>query len=464
LQDWVSPVTYYVTNLLIVLAATLVGGLFFARRGYGAWPILLWSLSLGVQLTLMNGLPDAAADGLLIISLTLHFTQRRFAYAVFATWAALSREAYILFPLVIALFDWANAVGIEQMRTVDAGSRRSLMRSTMAWVARRAWPFAIPALIFLAWQLYLRHKFHVAPSSQAHGILGLPFEAWFAYVALCLKGSHPLFGPGLATERELIALVLFMILLIICGVVAVLAWRRRSRDADPIAPIAASVMALVALYACFGKTVMEHYTGYMKAAGLFFLIVPFLWVRLAGATRVGLTVTLLIVDAYFGYYLWTERIDPDHSNYDAYVKGSQVTDKAPKACLKTYGARLALVGIEEINGDSLITRLSSSHANVFRVAVTNETSEPFTATTAAGSVNVSYHWLGADGATVVKDGIRSFLIGGLAPGATTNVPVVVEYPTQPGHYILRLTLVQEGCAWFYSADPSSKLDIDYVVR
>jgi hypothetical protein len=76
---------------------------------------------------------------------------------------------------------------------------------------------------------------------------------------------------------------------------------------------------------------------------------------------------------------------------------------------------------------------------------------------------MSYHWISMDG-TVLKDGIRSMIPEGIANGATARVPVVVEFPSTSGNYILRFTPVQEGCAWFYMANPASKLDLPFVVR
>ena len=223
-------------------------------------------------------------------------------------------------------------------------------------------------------------------------------------------------------------------------------------------------MALVGLYACFGSTVMMHYTGYMKAAGLFFLIVPFLWETLRPATRWVAWAFLMAVDIYFAVYLYQDRIAPIGVDYDRYLQRSKVTEKAPIACLKSFDARIRLVGMEDLDKRTLIKLPGDIRASIFHVEVTDTGAEPFRSTSAVGSVHISYHWLSEDGKTVVKDGIRTSLPDSIPPGGSKQVPVVVEYPAEPGHYILRLTPVQEGCAWFYNANPTSKLDIDYVVH
>ena len=461
-HDWVSPTSYYLTDLAIVLLATLIGGLYFARRGYGAWPVLAWSLSLGVQLTLLNGLPDAAADALLLIALVAHFSGFRWFFALFATLAALSREAYVLFPILVAAFDWGTFIGFSRTIVGDRTRRSIALRQSLIWAVRRGWIIAIPVALFGLWQVYLRLKFHIAPSAQAHGILGAPLQSWFQYVATSLAGSHPLFAPGWTTTRELIALVIFVPLLLIGIVVPSVAWKRSSRT-DPVRPIAAATFGLTILYACFGPTVMMHYTGYMKAAGLFFLIVPFLWGSLKRATRLTLLLFLLATNAYFGFYLYQDRIASAGVDYERYLHVAQVINKTPIPCLKSFDSQIRLVGIEDLNHQTVLSELAP-RAVAFRVEVTDPTQVPFVSTTGAGSIHVSYHWLSADGNSVVKDGIRTMLPDPIPPGGSKIVPIVVEYPTAPGHYILRLTLVQEGCAWFYNANPNSKLDIDYVVR
>ena len=461
LQDWVSPVVYYGTNVLVVLIATFFGARFFAQRGYGPLPILLWTFSLGVQLTLINGLPDAAADGLLIISFVSYLERRHKTYVVCATLAALSREAYVLFPCLVAVFEWYTYSGFNDRVQTPFGRR--FLISTVDWVFRKAWLPAIPIAIFLAWQVFVRLHFHVAPSSQATKILGLPFYAWFSIFSEALHGHHPLLSPGEATYREVIALLLFPLLVLVTACVAWMAWRRASRT-DPIVPVASATLALTLLYAAFGTTVMVHYTGYMKAAGLFFLSIPFLWNSFKPSSRWFFIMLLAVTDAYFGYYLSVDRLFPAGVDYERYVRFSQVSSDDPKACLKSYDARLRLVGMEDVRSHTLLGRLVGTRVEVFRLAVSNLTGQAFTATHNSGSVNVSYHWMTADGKKVVKDGIRSALPDGIAPGQTKVEPVVVEYPEIPGDYVLRFTLVQEGCTWFYNSDPDSKLDLDYLIR
>src|SRR3989442_1025480 len=66
-----------------------------------------------------------------------------------------------------------------------------------------------------------------------------------------------------------------------------------------------------------------------------------------------------------------------------------------------------------------------------------------------GSINLSYHWYDASGASVVWDGLRTPLAG-LRQGEVRAVSVQVAAPATVGAYTLRYDMVREGVAWFSS--------------
>ena len=44
------------------------------------------------------------------------------------------------------------------------------------------------------------------------------------------------------------------------------------------------------------------------------------------------------------------------------------------------------------------------------------------------------------------------------------VPLTIRFPRAKGDYLLRLSLVQEGCSWFYDKEPISTFDIPFTLR
>jgi hypothetical protein len=64
------------------------------------------------------------------------------------------------------------------------------------------------------------------------------------------------------------------------------------------------------------------------------------------------------------------------------------------------------------------------------------------------AVHLSYHWLDRKRQPVVYDGLRTQLPGDLKPGESVTLKVAIRSPDKPGEYVLQMTLVQEGVAWF----------------
>ena len=66
------------------------------------------------------------------------------------------------------------------------------------------------------------------------------------------------------------------------------------------------------------------------------------------------------------------------------------------------------------------------------------------------NVNLSYHWLDASGRVVAWDGLRTPLAG-ITRNQVQSISAQVAVPAQPGTYLLRYDIVQEGVTWFSDA-------------
>lgn len=74
-------------------------------------------------------------------------------------------------------------------------------------------------------------------------------------------------------------------------------------------------------------------------------------------------------------------------------------------------------------------------------------------------VNFSYHWLSSKGEMVVFDGLRTGLPNDIKVGETVQLQPTIMAPDRPGSYLLEMTLVQEGNAWFPEADGDNKVTV-----
>jgi len=101
-------------------------------------------------------------------------------------------------------------------------------------------------------------------------------------------------------------------------------------------------------------------------------------------------------------------------------------------------------------------KLSANDLTYLHVKVRNSGSEalpigpPF-------PVNLGYHWRRETGELDVWDGVRTKLPWALASGEVVDIPVAVRAPSQPGDYILELTLVQEQVSWLDDKSPNVPL-------
>ena len=64
------------------------------------------------------------------------------------------------------------------------------------------------------------------------------------------------------------------------------------------------------------------------------------------------------------------------------------------------------------------------------------------------AVNLAYHWLDRQGKVVVYDGERTHFSKNLDPGKSVKLAMTIMPPPRTGDYLLEVTLVQEGVAWF----------------
>ena len=132
------------------------------------------------------------------------------------------------------------------------------------------------------------------------------------------------------------------------------------------------------------------------------------------------------------------------------------------ACIAHPQARLNLVSTHgaRIWPQNFWTSLRTDAPFRFDIEVHNLSDVAFAPYGGKGAVNLSYQWLDKND-RVVRDGVRTPLAAPLQPGDSVIRPIVVDPPFLASLYHLRVSLVQEGCSWFYRANPSTGLDVPY---
>lgn len=459
LQPWVSPLTYYLTSLSIILIAVGMLAAFLKHSRLNPYFALFWALGFGTQVTQLNALPDAAADGLLIIALICLSRGWLYQYVFSIAFASLAREAYVVFPCCLAL-----AGILFYLRSRPA----KLWISLETWIVcvHKIWYHAIPVTIFVAWHFYLRIRFGVSPSSQASGILGGPLVSTFNYMIAGLRGNHPLVGVGNPAYQEGFGILLYLALLVTSVYSLFFLVRKKCFGAKQhvddglVVGAALGFFILILMYLCFGPVVMMHHTGYIKAANIFLFTIPFCFAICEVEPKKIVVVILSVVVVFFSYLLW-KRIASEPYLPQAY---SVAYVSSEPVCLKGYSALIGVDSIQDVPPKSWTQRVFSKHLIVVNTKLTNTSGEVFSPFIGKGSVNISYKWIDSISHKEVADGIRSMLKESLAPNQSTTVPVRVLMPRKPGDYILRISPVQEGCHWFYDVNPVVAVNIPYKIR
>ena len=459
-MNWVSPTLYFVSYFALILFATYVGAQLF--RQFGSYPclILLWSLSVGTQITLFNALPDAAADAFLIVGLGALFAKRNLLATLSFTFAALSREVYVLFPSCIFLFYLLDSISCSHAQGFSI--KKALINLFKGHIY---YLYLIPAIVAILWHIYIVHHFGIAPSEQAFGILGLPFVAWFYYFLSAVHGNLLLIGKGYGAICEAISLLFFLLILLFSIMISLNILVKRFRMVPiGVRGIAFASVLIVMLYSCFGPTVMMHYSGYFKAIGVLFFLLPVLVVAAKFSRKMVIFVISLLMAALVitTFYNMKVRVLPV-LDIDKYTHISTINNNDRVACFGDYKAAITIESIRFSSQNVLLQLFSGNKKRmIVHVLLTNTSTHPFVSTNNFGSVFMSGQWVDEHN-HVVSDGIRSAIPGVLQPGESAEIDVITSIPSRRGHYFFKLSPVQEGCAWFYVEKPGVTSSMQFIV-
>ena len=142
---WTMPLI----NLLSVLGAGYLLARFLARRGHSPWLSLVYVLSLGVVVGVVNDLSDPLAASLFVAGVVWWIERRSTAAVVALALCLLAREVYLIPVAIICISELYRG-----------GARAA------KWVA--------PLGVWAAWQVYLRAALAASPTQTTHGPSPVP--------------------------------------------------------------------------------------------------------------------------------------------------------------------------------------------------------------------------------------------------------------------------------------------------
>lgn len=457
-QSWVSPTVYFAASLILVVVASMTLAAYLSRLRQSPYWALLWALGFGTQVTMQTGLPDAAADALLVLAFVGLASQRMVAYGVCAFLAALTREAYVLFPVVVsALMLFSRFKG---GRDGESGSF-----SAIGFVLG-----VFGVLLFLSWHVYLKLHFQDAGPGAPQGILGVPGLAFSRYLWSGLQGHHLFVGSGVEARREVVQLLLFAALLITMAWLSVRMLKtqplRQQDTGHGLALVAISVTSLVfvALYFSFGDTVIMHFSGYLKAANVFLWIGPVLWLLLFGSIgwkpkALMVVYVLATIPAMWSGWIWNPG-----TAMSRYTRGGDVTSVVEQACTASPKVDVRFVRWELPVGGGVFASALRPYDMIAWVRVRNLENHALVSAHAKGSVNMGARWRQRDSGKVVGDGPRTLFGQPLLPGESRDIAIVIKRPRRTGDLDLIIGPVLERCKWADDDHGDMVLRQNFLVR
>lgn len=82
------------------------------------------------------------------------------------------------------------------------------------------------------------------------------------------------------------------------------------------------------------------------------------------------------------------------------------------------------------------------------VTIKNTSADTWSSQVAKGPVLAAYHWLDSNKKLLVRDGLRTPFATPVAAGSEVKINLNAQAPKEAGTYIMQVSLVQEGVAWF----------------
>lgn len=439
--DYVPVIIFYAVSLLLVVSATFVFAFFLQKVGVSPYLSLLWSLAAGTQMTILNGLPDAGADALLLMSLVAFFLKRFWLYAISISLCVLSREVYILFPVSLALVTlWEH--------------KRVLFTRLMAL---RFLVMGLPILVWSGWQIYLKLHFSDIPSVNVfkEGLVGFPLASWSYHTVNALVGQHPIFRAFPLSYLEPLSLLSFFALLMLSFGGAFSFFRNRHSDKKSLIQanlfgVMIGFVLLFVIYLFFGDTVMRHHTGFLKTVSICYVSIILSSVIYKGYVNKTVLILMIVCFLIPQATLFLRVTSPPSSllSYTGvYTKALAMNTQENLRCVDNISYEINLVKKVPFSQNPALSYFSGQdNSYILYVNVKNTSQTPWVAATSGHIIWLGYHWFRkADGQHITESLWPSILQETMAPNEERVIPIIVSVPDQTVPKILHFSVFQDGC-------------------
>ncbi|MDD3287400.1 MAG: hypothetical protein PHX43_00140 [Alphaproteobacteria bacterium] len=435
--DYVPVAIFYLTSAFLVLAACFFFSRFLQSKGYSAYLALLWSLASGTQMTIMNGLPDAGADALLLMAMVAIMSFRHWLYAFCIALCTLSREIYIIIPAFIAL-----AQLIKDRKNI-------FDKKTVLHLAA----LGLPLIIFGAWHLYIKiHFSDMAPINafKENLLTAIPLSSWVSFTLGALIGEHRIFGNTSASHYEAIDLLSFIGLLgLSFWFLIKLEWK--NKNSPVVTGTACAFLVIFTSYLFFGDTVMRHHTGFLKTISICFACIIFCHVwQMRKISRPLLGFLLLLFAASQPTLLARASAPPSSQMqysgiYDHDFDLSAVPKFAP--CSENLSPEMELTDNKDFYKNPVFARITGQNdVRIMSIKAKNGSKDKWPVASHIGPTALSYFWKERETQKPIFEmGFPSFLQKPLLPGEERTIPIVLRVPKHNKPLVAEFFIYQANC-------------------
>lgn len=253
------PLALVAVNLAALLALGYLAGCYARQVGRHALLGVALALYPGYMMTLARDLAEIVMAVFLLAGLLAWQRQRPGWAGLALALAVLARETALLLPLGLGLAHLPQLASL--LRQESGGRLARLPRAALTALRdRRLLAFALPAVVFLLWQVWLRDNWAVEglAAFQAHKNFGPPV------LGLVDFGRHLLAHPGHLSRVWLIELAVLAAL----AAVTLLTMRRSQASAGVKLAWAFYLLMLLAL----NRNVWVEDYAYLRAGTEFYLL------------------------------------------------------------------------------------------------------------------------------------------------------------------------------------------------
>lgn len=422
---------------LILMVASFLFAKYLEEKNKSVLWILPWALSVGVQITLRHALPDGAADAFMLMAVLLLLHEKYIGYAMTATVASLCREANISIAAIIFLLGFFG-----------------LLKKEKKFDLKYASILAFPGVVFILWYGYVTFHFGAFPFSEAYGITDFFGKGFYEYFIKALSERN---------FAEVISLGIYACTIIIS---LILEWVKGKKN-----HIWWSLVPFTILLGSFGPTVMSHYSGYLKGISSLLIYIPMMILndepveknicdKRKYACGVFMAFTLIMGLLVIPKHA-TNLLSTKYGLHEKNDKAQALTDFSSDISVnEDKGAEW----VDMPYSDLFRVETKYTIMNVHVENLSNQVWNFAPNDMGQNAVYLSYHWFKADDMeNVICDGIRNSIRKDIEPGESIDADMYIEFPDKPGHYVLRLSLLQEAVKWFY-LDGTGYVDINYIIQ